>query len=121
MFHGHTSDVHAPCPKIRKCKYDRYNEINNVYQKNLFKLHVNVNERKERIFSQGFLNISVMKYNTQRLSLLKLWVKIEKTGTLLPYGCKTDSIFVCENNAKNRKLLNTELNREGFKGFKEIK
>jgi hypothetical protein len=61
-----------------------------------------------------------MKYNTQRLSLLKWWIKIEKSGTLLPIGCKTDSIFVCENNALNRELLNGQLTDLGFKGYEEV-
>jgi hypothetical protein len=62
-----------------------------------------------------------MKYNLQRLSLLKMWDRIEKTGTLLPFGVKTDSIFVAENNLKNRTLLNKALNKEGFKGYSESK
>ena len=90
---------------------------NELYHKRLFKLHINVNEKKESTFNQGFLPISVMKYNTQRLSLLKWWIKIEKSGKLLPIGCKTDSIFVCENNDLNRELLNDQLTLLGFKGY----
>ena len=92
-------------------------ETNDLYHERLFKLHINVNEKKESTFNQGFLPISVMKYNTQRLSLLKWWIKIEKSGTLLPIGCKTDSIFVCENNDLNRELLNDQLTLLGFKGY----
>jgi hypothetical protein len=100
---------------------DTYIEINNLYQKKLYKLHINVIEQKESTFNQGFLPFSVMKYNLQRLSLLKLWDRIEKTGTLLPFGVKTDSIFVAENNLKNRTLLNKALNKQGFKGYSESK
>ena len=101
-------------------EFDMYSLTNNLYHKRLFKLHINVNEKKESTFNQGFLPISVMKYNTQRLSLLKWWIKIEKSGTLLPIGCKTDSIFVCENNALNRELLNGQLTDLGFKGYEEV-
>jgi len=100
--------------------YDMYTLTNDLYQEKVFKLHINVNEKKESLFNQGFLNISVMKYNTQRLSLLKWWIKIEKSGTLLPIGVKTDSIFVCENNELNRELLNGQLNFLGFKGYEEV-
>lgn len=100
---------------------DTYFKTNNMYQKKLYKLHINVIEQKESTFNQGFLPFSVMKYNLQRLSLLKMWDRIEKTGTLLPFGVKTDSIFVAENNLKNRTLLNKALNKEGFKGYSESK
>ena len=96
-----------------------YSLTNNLYHEKLYKLHINVNEKKESTFNQGFFPISVMKYNTQRLSLLKWWIKIEKSGTLLPIGCKTDSIFVCENNDLNRELLSTELRDAGFKGYND--
>ena len=100
---------------------DTYFKTNNMYQKKLYKLHINVIEQKESTFNQGFLPFSVMKYNLQRLSLLKMWDRIEKTGTLLPFGVKTDSIFVAENNLKNRTLLNKALNKQGFKGYSESK
>jgi hypothetical protein len=96
---------------------DTYFKTNNMYQKKLYKLHINVIEQKESTFNQGFLPFSVMKYNLQRLSLLKMWDRIERTGTLLPLGVKTDSIFVAENNLKNRTLLNKALNKQGFKGY----
>jgi hypothetical protein len=104
-------------PTTPAISYDIYNLTNNEYQKKLYKLHINVNEKKESLFNQGFLPISVMKYNTQRLSLLKWWIKIENSGTILPIACKTDSIFVCDNNALNRELLNSSLANLGFKGY----
>jgi len=51
---------------------------------------------------------------------LKWWIKIEKSKTLLPIACKTDSIFVCENNDLNRELLNYRLTDLGFKGYEEV-
>ena len=115
----YNSNPKPPTSSIRANDFDTYIKINNLYQKKLYKLHINVFKQKESTFNQGFLPYSVMKYNTQRLCLLKMWNRIEKSGTLLPFGVKTDSIFVAENNSKNRKLLNTALNKEGFKGYSE--
>ena len=95
-------------------RYDTWNKTNNLYQQKTFKLHVNVNRKRSSTYSQGFLPISVMKYNCQRVSLLKMWNRIERSGTLLPVGVKTDSIFVCENTANNREFLNEKMELLGF-------
>ena len=115
----YNSNPKPPTSSIRANDFDTYIKINNLYQKKLYKLHINVFKQEESTFNQGFLPYSVMKYNTQRLCLLKMWNRIEKSGTLLPFGVKTDSIFVAENNSKNRRRLNTALNKEGFKGYSE--
>jgi len=49
--------------------------------------------------TDGFLPISLLKYQLQRLVILRMWKRIETTSDLVPIGVKTDCIFVADRKA----------------------
>jgi hypothetical protein len=66
----------------------RYAKVRSVY--------VNMYKQPKRFMGDGFLWISLLKYQMARLGLLKLWKEIEASDELVPIGVKTDCIFVAQ-------------------------
>jgi len=50
-------------------------------------------KRTTSLMKDGFLPISLLKYQLQRIVVLRMWRELEKSG-LIPIGVKTDAIFV---------------------------
>ena len=66
-----------------------------VYQNSQIQsMFVNVVSSVDHRFSEGFLPISHLKYQLQRLRVLKSWQMVERSKTLEPVGVKVDNVFV---------------------------
>ena len=66
-----------------------------VYQNSQIQsMFVNAVSSVDHRFSEGFLPISVLKYQLQRLRVLKSWQMVERSKTLEPVGVKVDNVFV---------------------------
>ena len=83
---------------------------NNRYQRKKPTLHVNVYSKSTSTFDQGFLPISLMKYNHNRIAVLKMWLRIIDSGTLIPIAVKTDCVFVADSNFENYRWLSERMN-----------
>jgi hypothetical protein len=57
-------------------------------------IYMNINPADRRQMSEGFLAISQLKYQVSRLAVLKTWLMVERSGTLVPVGVRTDGIYV---------------------------
>ena len=73
---------------------------NDALERSRETIYVNVDERTEYHFSEGFLPVSQLKYQFQRLRVLASWLQVEQSKTLVPIGVKTDAIFVRRKNAR---------------------
>ena len=60
------------------------------------KKHIYIVQTKKTIhhMTDGFLPIALLKYQLQRLVVLRMWKIIEDSADLVPIGVKTDCIFV---------------------------
>jgi hypothetical protein len=65
-----------------------------AYAASLDSLYLNVISSEEITYSEGFLPISLLKYQSQRLKVLQSWLRLEASETLEPIGVKTDAVFV---------------------------
>jgi hypothetical protein len=103
-------------------KYElaKWERINNVYQSKKPTLHLNIQRNRTSTFDQGFLAISLMKYNHNRLSILKMWLRIIDSGTLLPIAVKTDNIFVAESTFVNYRWLSKRMSLPPNSDFDKI-
>ena len=71
-----------------------------VYAAGLDSIYLNVISSQEHQFSEGFLPISLLKYQFQRLRVLRSWLSLEQSATLEPIGVKTDAVFVRRKDGK---------------------
>jgi hypothetical protein len=69
-------------------EFAQYAKVRSVY--------VNMYKQPKRFMGDGFLLISLLKYQMARLGLLKLWIEIEASDELIPIGLKTDCFFVAQ-------------------------
>ena len=65
-----------------------------AYAASLDSIYLNVFSSEEITYSEGFLPISLLKYQSQRLKVLQSWLRLEASETLEPIGVKTDAVFV---------------------------
>ena len=107
----HDHDCHDEFGHQLRSEYDRrrWELTNNHYQSKKPTLHVNVYSKSSSTFDQGFLPISLMKYNHNRLAVLKMWLRIIDSGTLIPIAVKTDCVFVAESNFENYRWLSQRM------------
>jgi hypothetical protein len=70
------------------------------YAAGLDSIYLNVFLSEEHQFSEGFLPISLLKYQFQRLRVLHSWLSLEQSATLQPVGVKTDAVFVRRKDGK---------------------
>jgi len=70
------------------------------YAAGLDSIYLNVFLSEEHQFSEGFLPISLLKYQFQRLRVLHSWLSLEQSATLEPIGVKTDAVFVRRKDGK---------------------
>jgi hypothetical protein len=101
-------------------KQKKWERINNDYQNKKPTLHLNIQRNRTSTFDQGFLAISLMKYNHNRLSILKMWLRIIDSGTLLPIAVKTDNIFVAESTFVNYRWLSKRMSLPPNSDFDKI-
>jgi len=99
---------------------DKWNMVNECYQKKKPTLHVNVHHKGTSTFSQGFLPISLMKYNHNRIAVLKMWLRVAESGTLIPIAVKTDCVYVAENTFENYCRLSKRLRLRPNAEWEEI-
>jgi hypothetical protein len=66
-------------------------------------IYMNLNPADRRQMSEGFLAISQLKYQVSRLAVLKTWLMVERSGTLVPVGVRTDGIYVRRPTEKEKK------------------
>jgi hypothetical protein len=71
------------------------------YAAGLGSIYLNVISSEEHQFSEGFLPISLLKYQFQRLRVLRSWLSLEQSATLEPIGVKTDAVFVRRKDGKS--------------------
>ena len=57
-------------------------------------IYVCVTKKSTQVMDDGFVPLSLLKYQLQRLTLLQVWKRLEKSHDLTPVGVKTDAIFV---------------------------
>jgi len=81
--------------------WDKQIRVNTMFQKCKPTLHVNVIRKSTSEFNQGFLPLSLMKYNHSRLTVLRMWVRAAESGSVIPIGVKTDCVFVARYNFEN--------------------
>jgi hypothetical protein len=70
------------------------------YAASIDNIYLNVISSEEHQFSEGFLPISLLKYQFQRLRVLRSWLSLEQSETLQPIGVKTDAVFVRRKDGK---------------------
>ena len=73
---------------------DAWIRRHDAYAASLGSIYLNVISSEEITYSEGFLPISLLKYQSQRLKVLQSWLRLEASETLEPIGVKTDAVFV---------------------------
>jgi hypothetical protein len=81
--------------------WDKQLMVNTIYEESKPTIHVNVIRKSSSEYNQGFLPLSLMKYNHSRISALKMWIRASKSHIVIPIGVKTDCIFVARYNYEN--------------------
>jgi hypothetical protein len=81
--------------------WDKHLMINSIYEESKPTIHVNVIRKSSSEYNEGFLPLSLMKYNHSRISALKMWIRASKSHIVIPIGVKTDCIFVARYNYEN--------------------
>ena len=63
------------------------------HQQSLDKIYLNVSKCIDHRLSEGFLPISHLKYQLQRLRVLTNWLNVENSNTLVPIGVRVDAVY----------------------------
>jgi len=56
-------------------------------------IFINMYRTPKKLMRNGFLFVSILKYQMARIGLLQLWTRIEQSKDLVPIGVRTDCVY----------------------------